>query len=109
MDAGGLEGLPFRPVWTPVDGAWGYTDQEVGASSSSGRAAQTSATAGVFATWYRGPFLADFRWTRSGRDVSQTPLSPYLTAHSGVVPLNRVGVFAGVSKSARASSGGTGL
>ena len=53
MDGGGrvwtpAESKPCRSgpcglVWTPVDGAWRSTDQKVGDSSSSGRAAETLA------------------------------------------------------------------
>ena len=47
MDACGQGGLLFQAVWTAVDGACGSTDQEVGDSSSSGRATGALALQGL--------------------------------------------------------------
>ena len=41
MDAHGHESPPFQRLWTGVDTVWRFTDQKVGGSSPSGRAAET--------------------------------------------------------------------
>ena len=49
-------------LWTLVDGSWGSTDQKVGGSSPSGRAAETPAAAGVSAVRNWGAQSIGSRW-----------------------------------------------